>query len=247
MCPNSSFLLLFFVREISLARNLQELESVQAVYEERCEELSQVTKEVKDQERKLLRAEKLTSRASREMKQSSSSSSGAAPGAEELERDMDLRAEKGAQRAALIRLREMAMADVSFSAACMAEMEALGVSAPVLSRMELQHAQQRAASSSSRRSASAPRRPQTMAAGAAAAAATEAKESPFYRSTTTSGGRRTRSRRRSSSSGASALASSPAAASMLVMDMSHVKQPAVVEGGGAGGQARIRAQIPPVQ
>ncbi len=55
---------------------------------------------------------------SRALRQQSQTSSGAAPTAEEYERDMDLRAEKEAQRAALIRLREMAVADADFSAAC---------------------------------------------------------------------------------------------------------------------------------
>ena len=70
----------FIYREVSLARNLQELEVSQAIYDERCEELAQVhenkansnnnliiyemisncqiTKELKEQEKKLARAEK---------------------------------------------------------------------------------------------------------------------------------------------------------------------------------------------
>ena len=34
-------------RETSLSRNLQELESTQAVYKEKCEELAQANKEVR--------------------------------------------------------------------------------------------------------------------------------------------------------------------------------------------------------
>ncbi len=70
------------------------------------------------QEKKLLRAEKARSIAARTLKQLTAASSGAGPSSEEYERDMDLRAEKEAQRAALIRLREIAIADVNFSAAC---------------------------------------------------------------------------------------------------------------------------------
>ncbi len=68
------------------------------------------------------RAEKVCSQLSRQLRASEADSSGGNRGVMEevdrIERDMDVKLEKEAQRTALIRVREIAMGDVNFSAAC---------------------------------------------------------------------------------------------------------------------------------
>ena len=50
---------------------------------------------------------------------------------------MNLRTEKEQQRGALIKLRELSVADPNFSTSCQAEVDRLGLTVPTLSRLEM--------------------------------------------------------------------------------------------------------------
>ena len=138
-----------------------------------------------------------------------------------------------------------------------AEMESLGLSAPILSRMEMQHVQQRATSSSNsnyRRSASLPRRRTPNVSfyrpggdlGTASTTATTAQTA-----SASTAGKRQRSSSGSSSSASStsraavahARSAAAASSSMLVMELSQVDE----VGRSQRGQTKIRARLPPVR
>ena len=141
-------------KEVQLLQSETKLEQAQALFEEKSDELAHLQKETKDQDVKLIRAEKVRNNLRQSIKMN-------VPNIEVYEQDMDLRAEKERQRGALIKLRELSIADANFSVACQAEMERLRLTVPTLSRMEM-----RAVSSGgSRRSASASRLNTAEAAG----------------------------------------------------------------------------------
>jgi chromosome segregation ATPase len=125
--------------DLKLLRCAYELDSAGSAYEERSEWLKQAEKEVRDQEDKLSRANRIC-RSLRE------SLKAAIPDADTFEYDMDLRYEKEKQRSALIKLRELSEADEVFSAKYQATVDGLGLAAPTLSRFETQPAASRSRS-----------------------------------------------------------------------------------------------------
>ncbi len=118
-------------REAHLFQVVTEMDQAAAVYEDRLEKKKQLEKEMTEQEDKLARARKSVAALSSSLK-------AAMPEAELYEQDMDLRSEKERQRSAMIKLQELSSADRQFGASCNEATQKIGLSAPAMTRLEMQ-------------------------------------------------------------------------------------------------------------
>ena len=120
------------MKEARAAKTASALENAQAAHDDRSNNLDCLRRDSEEQDRKLARAERCRESLGRALR-------GSNPGADAYERDMDLRAAKERQRAAMIKLRELSLASSeggAFAAACRAETERIGLAAPAVSRVE---------------------------------------------------------------------------------------------------------------
>lgn len=120
------------LKEFQMLKCDSDLERVQALYDEKATALDKVKKEVTDQVVKLNRAQKIVATLSSEMKTSN-------PSAVLYEKDMDLRLAKESQRSALIKLKELSLANAAIGEKVKTVIKDVGVTSPTLTRVEIQH------------------------------------------------------------------------------------------------------------
>ena len=121
-------------------KSASDLSKMQAYVEGRTAEVMQIEKDMKELDRKLHRARKVSDKLSQEIKE-------LVPNPEAYEHDMDLREEKEKQRAALIQVRELSNTDGDFGSKIHNELTKMGLSIPPISRLEARATSSRTATS----------------------------------------------------------------------------------------------------